>query len=65
LIDLGLKQQQQAIGAPYPLLDLVVGRREITERHRDRDRLLGHVLKGNLELLARPQARSAAIGVEA
>jgi hypothetical protein len=34
------------------LLDLVVGRREIAQRHRDRDRFLGHVLEGDLELLA-------------
>src|SRR3954464_10717879 len=39
------------------LLDLVVGRREIAERHRDRDRFLGHVLEGDLELFARPQGR--------
>src|SRR4051812_21333608 len=39
------------------LLDLVVGRREIAQRHRDRDGFLGHVLEGDLELLARPQGR--------
>src|SRR3954470_15960274 len=52
-----LREGKNRSALDHALLDLLVGRGEVAERHRDRDRFLRHGLERHFQLLPRFQGR--------